>query len=125
MPDFADRTDFENATRGLVARLEPGQIKNAEGRVVYDADVYAEVTAGDCPDTVNPSLWRQSQLTAIQGLFEVTTGIYQLRGIELSNMTVVEGDTGSSSSTRQSPPKWLVRAWPCTGSIAVTDLSPR
>ncbi|WP_166139220.1 alkyl/aryl-sulfatase [Nocardioides ochotonae] len=92
--DYSDRTDFDNAGRGLVARLEPGQIKNAEGRVVYDADIYAAVTAGDCPDTVDPSLWRQSQLTAIQGLFEVTDGIFQLRGIELSNMTIVEGDTG-------------------------------
>ncbi|MEZ5125007.1 MAG: alkyl sulfatase dimerization domain-containing protein [Thermoleophilia bacterium] len=92
--DFSDRTDFDNAERGLVARLEPGVIKTAQGRVVYDADAYTAATTGDCPDTVNPSFWRQSQLTAIQGLFEVTEGIYQLRGIELSNMTVVEGDTG-------------------------------
>src|SRR5690349_14276342 len=92
--DHSDRTDFQNATRGFVARLEPGQIVAADGRTVYDADIYARVTDGDCPDTANPSLWRQSQLTAIQGLFEVTAGIYQLRGIDLSNMTVVEGDTG-------------------------------
>jgi alkyl sulfatase BDS1-like metallo-beta-lactamase superfamily hydrolase len=92
--DFADRTDFDNANRGLIARLEPGVIKAADGRVVYDADAFTRATAGDCPDTVHPSLWRQSQLTAIQGLFEVTDGIYQLRGIELSNMTVVEGKTG-------------------------------
>lgn len=92
--DFSDRTDFDNATRGLVARLEPGRILNQDGRAVYDADIYARVTAGECPETVHPSLWRQSQLTAIQGLFEVTEGIYQLRGIELSNMTVVEGETG-------------------------------
>jgi alkyl sulfatase BDS1-like metallo-beta-lactamase superfamily hydrolase len=92
--DLADRTDFENAERGLVARLEPGVIKAPDGRVVYDADVYTRTTSGDCPESVHPSLWRQSQLTAIQGLFEVCPGIYQLRGIELSNMTVVEGDTG-------------------------------
>src|SRR4051812_13175122 len=92
--DLADRTDFENANRGLVARLEPGVIKAADGRVVYDADVYTRTMEGDRPDTVHPSLWRQSQLTAIQGLFEVTEGIYQLRGIELSNMTLVEGDSG-------------------------------
>jgi alkyl sulfatase BDS1-like metallo-beta-lactamase superfamily hydrolase len=92
--DFADRADFYDANRGLVARLEPGVIKAADGRVVYDADAFTRTLAGDCPDTVHPSLWRQSQLTAIQGLFEVTEGIYQLRGIELSNMTVVEGDTG-------------------------------
>jgi alkyl sulfatase BDS1-like metallo-beta-lactamase superfamily hydrolase len=92
--DFGDRTDFENAERGLVARLEPGVIKAADGRVVYDADAFTKTMTGDRPDTVHPSLWRQSQLTAIQGLFEVTDGIYQLRGIELSNMTVVEGQAG-------------------------------
>jgi alkyl sulfatase BDS1-like metallo-beta-lactamase superfamily hydrolase len=88
--DLTDQTDFENANRGLIARLEPGVIKAADGKVVYDADVYTRTLDGDCPDTVHPSLWRQSQLTAIQGLFEVTEGIYQLRGIELSNMTLVE-----------------------------------
>src|SRR6185437_10259543 len=94
LADFADWTDFDNANRGLVARLEPGVIKAADGRVVYHADAFTRTTTGDCPDTVHPSLWRQSQLTAIQGLFEVTEGIYQLRGIELSNMTVVEGRAG-------------------------------
>jgi alkyl sulfatase BDS1-like metallo-beta-lactamase superfamily hydrolase len=92
--DFTDRTDFENASRGLIARLEPGIVTAADGKVVYDADVYTRTMAGDCPGTVHPSLWRQSQLTAIQGLFEVVEGIYQLRGIELSNMTLVEGDEG-------------------------------
>jgi alkyl sulfatase BDS1-like metallo-beta-lactamase superfamily hydrolase len=92
--DFADRTDFENANRGLVARLEPGVITAADGRVVYDADAFTRTMAGDRPETVHPSLWRQSQLTAVQGLFEVAEGIYQLRGIELSNMTVVEGQAG-------------------------------
>jgi len=92
--DLKDRTDFDNAIRGLIARLEPGVIKAADGRVVYDADAYTRATSGDCPDTVHPSLWRQSQLTAIQGLFEVVEGVYQLRGIELSNMTLVEGDSG-------------------------------
>ena len=92
--DLADRTDFDNAQRGLIARLEPGVIKAADGRVVYDADAYTRTLTGNCPDSVHPSLWRQSQLTAIQGLFEVCPGFYQLRGIELSNMTVIEGDTG-------------------------------
>jgi alkyl sulfatase BDS1-like metallo-beta-lactamase superfamily hydrolase len=92
--DFADRTDFENAGRGLVARFEPGVIKAADGHVIFDADAYTRVLSGECPDTVNPSLWRQCQLTSIQGLFEVTDGIYQVRGIEISNMTLVEGNTG-------------------------------
>lgn len=84
----------DDGRRLLRSNREPGQIKDAQGRVVYDADMYTTATAGDPPDTVNPSFWRQSQLTAIQGLFEVTEGIYQIRGIELSNMTVIEGNTG-------------------------------
>ncbi|ORM34936.1 alkyl sulfatase dimerization domain-containing protein [Williamsia sp. 1135] len=92
--DFSDRTDFDNANRGLIATLEPAKISADDGRVVYDADGFAAATTGDCPDTVNPSLWRQAQLTAIHGLFEVTAGIYQIRGYDLSNMTLVEGDTG-------------------------------
>jgi alkyl sulfatase BDS1-like metallo-beta-lactamase superfamily hydrolase len=92
--DFADRTDFDNATRGLIARLEPAVISGDGDKVVYDADLYARTVEGECPPTVSPSLWRQSQLTAIHGLFEVTDGIYQVRGIDLSNMTIVEGDSG-------------------------------
>ncbi|ROZ89197.1 alkyl/aryl-sulfatase [Gordonia sp. OPL2] len=92
--DFADRTDFDNANRGLIAELDPARVEASDGRVVYDAAGFAAATTGDCPDTVNPSLWRQAQLTAIHGLFEVTDGIYQIRGYDLSNMTLVEGDTG-------------------------------
>ena len=92
--DLADRTDFDNAERGLIARLEPGVIKNAEGRVVWDIDAYGAATQGECPPTVDPSLWRQAKLTAIQGLFEVTGGVYQIRGADLSNMTLVETDNG-------------------------------
>jgi alkyl sulfatase BDS1-like metallo-beta-lactamase superfamily hydrolase len=92
--NFADRTDFDNAQRGLIARLEPGVITNAAGRVIFDIDGFGRATQGECPDTVHPSLWRQSQLTAIQGLFEVTAGIYQVRGADLSNMTLVESDNG-------------------------------
>jgi alkyl sulfatase BDS1-like metallo-beta-lactamase superfamily hydrolase len=93
-PDLADQTDFENARRGLIARLEPGVIKSADGRVIFDIDRFGQAVSGECPDTVNPSLWRQGQLTAIQGLFEVTDGIYQVRGADLSNMTLVESAHG-------------------------------
>jgi alkyl sulfatase BDS1-like metallo-beta-lactamase superfamily hydrolase len=92
-PDFADRTDFDNAERGLVATLDPMTIRNAEGRVVFDLAPYAFLD-GACPDTVHPSLWRQAQLLLKHGLFEVTDGIYQVRGFDISNMTLVEGDTG-------------------------------
>jgi alkyl sulfatase BDS1-like metallo-beta-lactamase superfamily hydrolase len=90
---FDDRTDFENAERGRIDALDPCVVKAADGRVVWDLEAYSYLDA-DCPDTVNPSLWRQAQLCAKQGLFQVTDGIYQVRGLDLSNMTIVEGDTG-------------------------------
>jgi len=61
---------------------------------VWDIDEFADLLHGDAPDTVNPSLWRQSKLTAKQGLYEVTAGIYQVRDLDMSNMTLVEGDAG-------------------------------
>jgi alkyl sulfatase BDS1-like metallo-beta-lactamase superfamily hydrolase len=88
-----DRSDFENAERGRIDALEPCLVRAADGRVVWDLEAYSYLDA-DCPDTVNPSLWRQAQLCAKHGLFEVTAGIYQVRGMDLSNMTIVEGDTG-------------------------------
>jgi alkyl sulfatase BDS1-like metallo-beta-lactamase superfamily hydrolase len=90
---FDDTADFDDARRGLIGRLEPCIVKDAEGRVVWDNTSYAFLD-GPAPDTVNPSLWRQSQLVAMDGLFEVVEGIYQVRGMDLSNMTIVEGDTG-------------------------------
>jgi alkyl sulfatase BDS1-like metallo-beta-lactamase superfamily hydrolase len=91
---FADHSDFDNADRGFVAKLVPGVVKTSDGRVVWDIDAFAELLVGDAPATVNPSLWRQSRLTAKQGLYEVTPGIYQVRDLDMSNMTIIEGDAG-------------------------------
>jgi len=90
---FEDVTDFEDAERGFIAKMEPCLVRNVDGRVVWDNDAYAFLD-GECPETAHPSLWRQSQLCAKQGLFEVCDGIYQVRGLDLSNMTLVEGDEG-------------------------------
>ncbi len=90
---FSDAEDFGDARRGWVASLSDPVIRATGGRVVWDADAYDFLDA-ECPDTVNPGLWRQGQLAAIHGLFEVADGIYQVRGLDLSNMTIVEGDTG-------------------------------
>jgi alkyl sulfatase BDS1-like metallo-beta-lactamase superfamily hydrolase len=72
--NFADRTDFENADRGFIDAPASGAVKGADGKVVWDNDAYAFLS-GDCPPTVNPSLWRQSQLCARHGLYQVTEGI--------------------------------------------------
>jgi alkyl sulfatase BDS1-like metallo-beta-lactamase superfamily hydrolase len=90
---FDDLADVEDARRGFLGRLDPCIVRAADGRVVWDNASYAFV-AGDAPDTVNPSLWRQSILVAMDGLFEVVPGIYQVRGMDLSNVTFVEGGTG-------------------------------
>ncbi|BBX20653.1 MBL fold hydrolase [Mycolicibacter terrae] len=90
---FGDTTDFEDADRGFLAALEPCVITADDGHVVWDNDSYGFL-AGDPPTSVHPALWRQSQLAAKQGLYEVVAGIYQVRGLDISNVTFVEGDTG-------------------------------
>ncbi|OLZ60723.1 alkyl/aryl-sulfatase [Streptomyces sp. IMTB 2501] len=91
--DWGDEQDFGDADRGFLGRLEPGVVRDARGRVVWDADAYGFLD-GECPPTAHPSLWRQSRLVARQGLYEVAAGIYQVRGLDLSNVTFVEGERG-------------------------------
>jgi linear primary-alkylsulfatase len=90
---FDDDTDFDDARRGFLGRLDPCIVRAADGRVVWDNESYRFLD-GPAPSTANASLWRQSQLNAIDGLFEVVPGIYQVRGLDLSNVTFVEGETG-------------------------------
>lgn len=90
---FDDTRDFEDADRGFIGALQPCVITAADGRVVWDNDAYGFLN-GDAPPSVHPSLWRQSALCAKQGLYEVVGGIYQVRGLDLSNITFIEGDTG-------------------------------
>lgn len=92
--DWDDTTDQANATRGLIDKLEPCVVYNEAGRVVWDNDRWDFLNKDECPDTVHPSLWRQSRINTAQGLFEVVPGIYQVRGLDVSNMTIIEGDTG-------------------------------
>ena len=91
---FSDRQDFEDARRGLVARFPEGTIRGADGRVAWDFNAYAFERAEAAPATVNPSLWRLAQLNNEAGLFKVTDRLYQVRGADLSNMNIIEGDTG-------------------------------
>ena len=90
---FDNRDDFEEARRGLIASAPHLQIKDAEGALLWDMPPF-DFIEGPAPASVNPSLWRQAQLNNIHGLFEVTAGIYQLRGFDLANMTLIAGATG-------------------------------
>jgi len=93
---FADRQDFEDARRGFIAPLpDGGVIRTKEGKPVWDLSSFSFIKEGaTAPDTVNPSLWRQSQLLMYAGLFQVSDRVYQVRGADASNITFIEGDTG-------------------------------
>ena len=90
--NLGDQQDFENAKRGFIAK-PTGRITMADGTVLKDFDAY-NFLDGKAADTVNPSLWRHAQLNANIGLFKVTDGVYQLRGFDIANMTLIEGKTG-------------------------------
>jgi alkyl sulfatase BDS1-like metallo-beta-lactamase superfamily hydrolase len=91
---FDDTRDFEDAARGFVATLPEVEIKNAQGRVVWSLRDYAFLARAEAPPTVNPSLWRQARLNLHHGLFQVTERVYQVRGFDLSDMTLIEGERG-------------------------------
>ena len=90
---FDDDDDFDDVVRGFVARSDERQVRAADGRVVWDLDAYGFLD-GPCPPTAHPSLWRQGKLLVEDGLFEVTDRIYQVRGYDLSVMSLIEGDSG-------------------------------
>jgi alkyl sulfatase BDS1-like metallo-beta-lactamase superfamily hydrolase len=90
---FGDERDFLNATAGLIAKRSDPIIRTAEGKEVWNLDRFAFIK-GKVPASVNPSLWRQARLNSIHGLFKVTDRVYQVRGYDLANMTIVAGDTG-------------------------------
>ena len=94
---WSDKADFANAKRGLIARLaDNGVIRDNNGRNVWDLSRFTGFIkdGAAAPDTVNPSLWRVAQLLMDAGLYEVVPGVYQVRGADLSNMTIVEGEQG-------------------------------
>ncbi|MFT5032733.1 MAG: alkyl sulfatase BDS1-like metallo-beta-lactamase superfamily hydrolase, partial [Bacteroidia bacterium] len=83
---FANREDFEEARRGLIAKPDSLKIPGPNGVVAWEPATYNFIE-GDAPASVNPSLWRQAQLNNIHGLFKVTEGVYQVRGFDLANLT--------------------------------------
>lgn len=90
---LADEQDFADARRGLLASEPEVVIEDDRGRRIWDTSAYGFVS-GDAPATVHPGLWRQARLNGIHGLFEVVDGVYQVRGYDLSNMTLIRGATG-------------------------------
>ena len=91
--NFEDTSELENAERGFIAAPDTLNLRGENGRIVWTQDAYAFLDK-DAPDTANPSLWRNTQLNHIYGLFEVTDGIYQVRGYDISNITFVRSEHG-------------------------------
>jgi alkyl sulfatase BDS1-like metallo-beta-lactamase superfamily hydrolase len=91
---FSDRTDFDDAKRGFIATLPDGVIAGPGPKPAFDTKLYAFLGKDEVPASVNPSLWRQAQLNAVNGLFKVTERVYQVRGLDISNMTIIEGSSG-------------------------------
>jgi alkyl sulfatase BDS1-like metallo-beta-lactamase superfamily hydrolase len=92
---FADRQDFDDAMKGFVGTVPDALVPGTGQRPpVWSMKPYEFLKQEGAADSVNPSLWRQAQLNAIHGLFKVTERVYQVRGFDIANMTIVEGDTG-------------------------------
>ena len=91
---FSDVRDFDDASRGFLGTVENARITSPQGRVVWSLEPYGFLSSEEAPPTVDPSLWRQSRLNMHHGLFEVVPGVYQVRGLDIANMTLIEGNTG-------------------------------
>ena len=91
---FSNTQDFEDAKKGFVATLPKLVIPSSDGHNVWDITSYEFLNGKSAPFTVNPSLWRIAQINNMNGLFKVTERVYQVRGFDISNMTIVEGNTG-------------------------------
>lgn len=93
--DFDDKQEYEFATRGLIDAPETLELKDEDGKILWSQEAYAFMDDYEkAPDSVNPSLWENTKNNHAYGLFEVTDGIYQVRGYDMANLTVVKGDTG-------------------------------
>jgi alkyl sulfatase BDS1-like metallo-beta-lactamase superfamily hydrolase len=91
---FADQQDFADAQRGFIATLPDVTITSDNGGTVWTLKGYEFLQQKVPPPTVNPSLWRMAQLNMTNGLYQVTDRVYQVRGFDVSNMTIIEGDSG-------------------------------
>lgn len=90
---FHDKRDFDDAMKGLIATDQNLDVKNQRGETIWELESYGFIK-GEAPASVNPSLWRQAKLNNINGLFKVSDRIYQVRGYDLANMSIIQGDTG-------------------------------
>ncbi len=93
--NFSDKSEFDCIERGVIDFPESLEILNSDGKVVWSQENYNFVTnSTPSPSSVNPSLWSNAQMNHYYGLFEVTKGVYQVRGYDVTNLTIIEGTNG-------------------------------
>ena len=93
--DFSDKREAEYAKRGLIEAPEDLELTTEDGRVIWSQKAYSFLDEyEEAPDTVNPSLWENTRNNHVCGLFKVVDGIYQVRGYDMANLTLIEGKTG-------------------------------
>ena len=91
---LADTRSFDDARRGHVADLPAGAITRANGGPVWSLAAYGFLADEEAPDSVHPGLWRHARVNMVTGLFQVVPRVWQVRGLDIANMTIIEGDTG-------------------------------
>ena len=91
---MTDLQSFDDARRGFIADIPALAVKRASGAPVWNLAAYGFLENEEAPASVHPGLWRQARVNMITGLFKVTERVYQVRGMDISNMTLIEGDTG-------------------------------
>ena len=95
MLDFEDTSDAENAVKGLIDAPDVLEVTDESGNVIWSQKAYSFLDDyEEAPETVNPSLCENSKNNHAYGLFEVVEGIYQVRGYDMANLTVIDGETG-------------------------------
>ncbi|MEJ2750516.1 MAG: MBL fold metallo-hydrolase, partial [Anaerolineae bacterium] len=105
-----NQQDFEDARRGLIASDANLKIVNPDIGTIWDQTAYT-FREEKAPESANPSLWRQARLNNIHGRFEVSRGVYQLRGFDLANMTLIDGENGWIVVDSLTSKETSARAW--------------
>lgn len=92
--DLADAADLERVRHGRLGGLDRLVVRHDQhGEPILDTADW-DFLDDDAPSSVNPSLWRQARLNREHGLYQLAPKVYQVRGYDISNLSLIEGDTG-------------------------------
>lgn len=116
--NFDDQQELKFAQRSLISAPDSLELKNADGKVIWSQDAYAFLKDADAPDTVNPSLWRNTQLNYIYGLFEVTYASTRCGATTCPTLSLSRATPAVSSlipscrwSVPRPPNSWWMSSW--------------